>query len=411
MAAVLQRQSDLRSTGAAVVQRQSELELARKSLQRSQALFEQQLIPRQKLDEDLGTERAARAALSEAQAQRQAAEAALTAARIDVDFRDAAIDRDQSPESRDYLQSIAGSYYFVERPPIRGPAELDRRLRSGELALAIEIPPGFGRDLTRGRSPEVGVWVDGSMPFRAETVRGYVQGIHYDYLTDLAVRGPAPVPGAAGADLEVRYRYNQDFRSLHAMVPAVIPLLLLLIPAILAVLAVVREKELGSITNLYVTPVTRLEFLLGKQLPYVGFAMISFFGLVALAVFVLGVPLKGSLLALTAGALLYVVTTTGLGLLMSAFTRTQIAALAGTAIVTMVPAIQFSGLTDPVSSLEGAGRAVGNAYPMTYFLIISRGTFNKALGFGDLSGQFLALAVFIPVVTLLCLALLRKQGR
>jgi ribosome-dependent ATPase len=323
----------------------------------------------------------------------------------------AALDGDQSPESRDYLQSIAGSRYFVQRPPIHTPADLDRRLRTGELALAIEIPPAFAQNVKRGRSPEIGVWVDGAMPFRGETIRGYMQGVHQDYVASLAERGPGAAPRPAPVNLAMRYRYNQDFRSLDAMVPAIIPLLLLFIPSILTALAVVREKELGSITNLYVTPVTRLEFLLGKQLPYVTLAMVSFFVLVTLAVFVFHVPLKGSLAALALAALLYVITATGFGLLMSAFTRTQVAALFGTAIATLTPATQFSGLTTPASSLEGAGRVIGSVFPTTYFLIVSRGTFNKALGFGDLSGQFLALAAFIPVVTLLSLLLLRKQAR
>jgi ribosome-dependent ATPase len=323
----------------------------------------------------------------------------------------AALDGDQSPESRDYLQSIAGSRYFIQRPPIHTSAELDRRLRAGELALAIEIPPTFGQDVKRGRSPEIGVWVDGAMPFRGETIRGYVQGVHQDYVTSLALRSPGAAPRRGPVNIEVRYRYNQDFRSLDAMVPAIIPLLLLFIPSILTALAVVREKELGSITNLYVTPVTRLEFLIGKQLPYVAVAMLSFFVLVVLAVFAFRVPLKGSLAALTMGALLYIVTATGFGLLMSAFTRTQVAALFGTAIATLTPATQFSGLTTPASSLEGVGRAIGSIFPTTYFLIVSRGTFNKALGFGDLSGTFLALAAFIPAVTLLSLLFLRKQAR
>ena len=331
---------------------------------------------------------------------------------LDVqDLAFAALDGDQSPESRDYVQSIAGSRYFVQRPPIRVPADLDRRLKSGELAVAIEIPPGFGRDLKRGRSPEIAAWVDGAMPFRGETVRGYVQGVHHDYLAGLALRASGTAPQASWVNLEMRYRYNQDFRSLDAMVPAVISLLLLFVPSILTALAVVREKELGSITNFYVTPVTRLEFLLGKQLPYVAVAMLSFVVLVALAVTLFGVALKGSLSALAVGALLYVATTTGFGLVMSAFTRTQIAALFGTAIATMTLATQFSGVTDPVSSLEGAGRAIGNAFPTTYFLTISRGVFTKALGFRELGSQFLALAAFIPVVTAWNLLLLRKQGR
>jgi len=172
---------------------------------------------------------------------------------------------------------------------------------------------------------------------------------------------------------------------------------------------VVREKELGSITNLYVTPVTRLEFLLGKQLPYIALSTISFFGLVALAVVAFKVPLKGSFATLMLGGVLYVTVTTGIGLLMSAFTRSQIGAVAGTAILTLQPTVQFSGLTDPVSSLEGIGALIGQVWPATYFLVISRGTFIKGLDFWDLYGYLIALAVFIPVLTLLSLALLKKQ--
>jgi ribosome-dependent ATPase len=174
-------------------------------------------------------------------------------------------------------------------------------------------------------------------------------------------------------------------------------------------LGVVREKELGSITNLYATPVTRLEFLVGKQIPYIGVSMISFFGLTALAVFVFAVPLKGSFIALTFAALLFVTATTGIGLLMSSFTKTQIAALAATAIVTMIATISFSGLTEPVSSLEGLGAFIGELFPATYFLNISRGVFTKALQFDDLQADFLALAAFIPVLTLLSVLSLSKQ--
>jgi ribosome-dependent ATPase len=327
------------------------------------------------------------------------------------ELRFAALDRDQTPASRDYLSNIAGSRYFVERAPLHDHLELDQRMRSGELSLAIEIPPSFGRDLKRNRAPEVGVWVDGVMPFRGETARGYIQGLHYQYLLDFSERTRGETPRIAAADIEVRYRYNQDFESFNAMVPGTIAILLVFVPAMLMALGVVREKELGSITNLYVTPVTRLEFLLGKQLPYISLSMISFFGLAAMAVFAFGVALKGSLLTLTVGALLYVSATTGLGLLMSTFTRSQVAAIFGTAIATMVPAIQFSGLTSPTSSLEGGAAVISKLYPMTYFLVIIRGTFNKALGFGDLYHQLAALAAFIPVLTVASVLLLRKQEK
>jgi ribosome-dependent ATPase len=326
------------------------------------------------------------------------------------DLRFAVLDRDQTPDSRAYVQNIAGSRYFTERQPLDSHAELDRRMRTSELSLAIEIPTRFGADLKRGRSPEIGMWIDGAMPFRAETIRGYVQGLHYQYLTDLATRSGVTSPVAA-AEIETRYRYNQDFESFNAMVPGVIAILLVLIPAMLTALGVVREKELGSITNLYVTPITRLEFLLGKQLPYVGISMIGFFGLLALAVSLFGVQFKGSLAAIVLGALLYVTATSGLGLLMSTFTRSQVAAIFGTAIATMTPAFAFCGLSSSVSALEGGAALFSKIYPTTHFLIISRGAFSKALGFGDLTDQFTALLIFIPVLTLVCVALLRKQEK
>lgn len=325
-------------------------------------------------------------------------------------LRFATLDRDQTPESRDYIQNIAGSRYFLERPPIHDHAELDRRMRDAELSLAIEMPPGFGRDLKRGRMPEVGMWIDGAMPFRAETIRGYVQGLHYQYLTDLATRNGMTSPVAA-ADIEARYRYNQDFESFNAMVPGTIAILLVLIPAMLTALGVVREKELGSITNLYVTPITRLEFLLGKQLPYIGVSMFGFFGLMALAVLLFDVQFKGSLAAISLGALLYVTATSGLGLLMSTFTRSQVAAIFGTAIATLTPAFAFSGFSSSVSALEGGAAVFSKIYPTTHFLVISQGTFGKALGLDDLSAQFTALALFVPAMTLLCALLLRKQEK
>jgi ribosome-dependent ATPase len=325
------------------------------------------------------------------------------------DLRFAVLDRDQTPESRDYVANLAGSRYFVEQPAIRDDAALDHRLRSGDLAVAVEIPSGYGRDLRRSRPVEIGMWIDGAMPFRAETIRGYLEGMHAEYQLELARRTGRT--GASPAQLEMRYRYNQDAESLPAMVPAVIPLLLVFIPALLTALCVVREKELGSITNLYVTPVTRFEFLVGKQLPYIALAMFSFFTMVALADVLFGVPVKGSLAALSLGALFFVTSTTALGLLVSTFTESQVAALAAATLVTMIPTVQFSGLTNPVSSLEGFAAIVGRVFPATYFISLSRGVFSKSLGFAEHGIDLLVLGLGGPVLIALSIALLRKQGR
>lgn len=333
---------------------------------------------------------------------------------ISLDVEDltfAVLDRDQTTTSRDYALNLSGSRYFIEKPSITSYDDLDRRMRSGELSLAIEIPPDFARDIARGRDVSVAAWIDGAMPTRAETARGYVEGMHALWLAEKA-RQVGKADALTGlANVEIRYRYNPDVESVVAMVPAIIPLLLMLIPAMLTALSVVREKELGSIVNFYVTPTTRLEFLLGKQLPYVILAMLSFALLTVLAVTVFDVPLKGSVLTLAAAAALYAGAATALGLLISTFMRSQIAAIFGTAVLTILPAVSFSGMIDPVSSLEGAGRVIGEIYPTSHFLTISRGVFSKALGFFDLEASMLMLAVAGPAALFLSAMLLRKQER
>ena len=325
------------------------------------------------------------------------------------DLRFAVLDRDQTLSSQGWSQNLAGSRYFIEQAPLHSYDELDRRMRDGELAVAIEIPPNFGRDIARGTPVQIGVWVDGAMPNRAETVRGYVQAMHLAWLQEMAGRQSSPQRDTSLISIETRYRYNPEVKSLPAIVPAVIPLLLMMIPAMLSALSVVREKELGSIINLYVTPTTRSEFLLGKQLPYIVLGMFNFFLLCALSVFVFGVAHKGSFLTLTLAALLYVTIATGLGLLISTFMKSQIAAIFGTAIITLIPATQFSGMIDPVASLEGPGRWIGQIYPTSHFLTIARGTFSKALNISDLWGSFIPLLIAVPLVLGLSVLLLKKQ--
>jgi ribosome-dependent ATPase len=322
----------------------------------------------------------------------------------------AVLDRDQSHESRAYLEEMRGSPYFLEKPPLTDYADLERRLENGDVSAGIEIPPGFGRDIARGRPVLVAAWVDGARPFVAQTIRGYLQAMHQLYLADPAVKTSLGTPSPP-ANITIRFKYNQDFDSIYAMVPSTMAMELALFPAILMALAIVREKELGSITNLYVTPVTRVEFLVGKQLPYVVVAMVNFLLMFIMALLVFQVPLKGSFLTLLLGTLIYVSATTAYGMLISAFARTQIAALFGTAILTVLPATMFAGMMVPVSSLSGMAQIMGRLFPMTYFLPVCVGTFTKGLGFADLAPKLAALALFIPALTLLSLVLLRRQER
>jgi ribosome-dependent ATPase len=322
----------------------------------------------------------------------------------------AALDYDNSPESRAYLEHYRSSRYFSERTRLRDAADMEQRLRAGRVRLAIEIGPGFGRELRRGGRAEVAVWLDGALPYRAETSRGYVEGVHQRFLQEMA-RSAGQAPAQLPVQIDTRFRYNQDFKSVFAMVPGILMLVLMLIPAMMTALGVVREKELGSITNLYVTPTSGIEFLLGKQLPYVGIALINFASLVAAALLVFRVPVKGSGVALALGASLYVVCTTGFGLLVSSFVRTQIAAIFATAILSVLPAIQFSGFLSPVSSMSPDAQAIGRAFPGTYFQHISVGTFTKALDFPSVAGDLVALSVLMVAIHALARAALKTQER
>lgn len=322
----------------------------------------------------------------------------------------AVLDQDKTQLSRNYIENIAGSRYFLEKGTLNSFEELDDRMKSGEISLAFVIPPNFGKNLTKGYKEEIAVWIDGTFPFKAETIHGYVQGLHYNYLQNF-YKENLGIDIKSDTNILLRYRYNQDFKSIYSIVPAVIPMLLIFIPAILMALSVVREKELGSITNFYATPVTKLEFLLGKQLPYVIISMISFFILVSFSIVIFGVPLKGSFFTLSLAALLYIICTTGIGLLMSSFAKTQIAALAGTAIFTLLPTVQFAGLKDPVSSLEGIGKFIGDFFPVTYFINVSRGVFSKNVSFAELHLEFFALGTSAIVITMLSLLVLKKQEK
>src|SRR6516162_10155625 len=325
----------------------------------------------------------------------------------------AAFDQDQTPESRRLLESFSGSHYFSEQPPISSTAEMEQRLKSGELAAVVEIPSGFGRDLASLHPPEVAVWIDGAMPFRGETAKGYVTGLALKYAKDLVVERLGPNIASnvyiGGLTIENRFRYNQAFKSVFAMVPSVIVMMLILVPVIMSATAVVLEKETGSIANFRSTPISKLEFLVGKQVPYVAVGMLTFVLLLLLSFVVFHVPVKGSFAALALGTLLYVFSTTGFGQLVSTFTQTQVSAVFASAVLSVIPAVNFSGLLVPVSSLSGQGRFIGLTFPAAWFQPISVGTFDKALGFPDLWINMLVLVGFALIYLVAAQLILQKQ--
>jgi ribosome-dependent ATPase len=323
----------------------------------------------------------------------------------------ASFDQDDTPQSRQLLEGFEGSRYFSMQPPITSSEEAERRLRSGDTQIVVEAPPGFGRDLLNNRRPEVDATVDGAMTFRGETAKNYVAGVVSKQGEELqrSLHRPGSPNAWTSDDIETRFRYNQAFLSVNAMVPSIFMLMLCLIPAIMSAIAIVREKETGSIANFRSTPITRFEFLIGKQLPYIAIAMINFFVLYLISVFIFNVAAKGPFIVLLLGTFIYVISTTGFGDLISSFTRSQVAAVFATTILAMVPAINFSGMLAPVSSLSGGARVIGLAFPSSWYQQISVGVFAKALGVADLWPNIAAIAVIALVLMALSLILLRKQ--
>jgi len=327
----------------------------------------------------------------------------------------AALDQDRSPESRAYLSTFEDSHWFQVHTPLADAESLDRRLADGELSLALQIPPGFGKDLRRGNFVELAAIVDGADTSRAGTIESYVTSAHAHVLSE--ARGAAPalniLAGSASAPstLVPRFRYNPAMESLPAIGPSIPPLLLMLFPAILMAVSVAREKEIGTITNFYVTPTGRAEFLIGKQIVYVGITLLNFAILTSLVVLVLGVPMRGDPLTLMLAATLYALAATGFGLLVSMISSTQVTAVFASTILSVMPTLQFSGMLVPVSSLEGPARILGSLWPTTWYMAVSVGTFTKGLGLTDLSAALLRLAIFGPLFTGLAILALRKQER
>ena len=319
-------------------------------------------------------------------------------------------DHDQSAESRAITEYFSGSANFRALPPLATDADIDTALESSSAKMVIDIPPGFGRDLLRGNRPELGFYLDGAESFNAASLNGYIMSILGDYARDQArAHGIALPPDAAR--MVPRYRYNPDFKSILAIAPGVLMLALSLFPAMMAAVGVVREREIGSIANFYASPASRLQFLLGKQLPYLAAAMTSFLILYLMMRYWFGVPLNGSAAALISGTFLMCCTTTATGLLVSCFTRSQVAAIFITAVGTVMPAMSFSGFLVPVSSLQGGAYIMGKILPSAWYANLTTGTFTKGLGYPELMREHLILGSYYLLLLALATLNLKKQER
>ncbi len=323
----------------------------------------------------------------------------------------AVYDRDQTAASRELVEYFDGSRYFLQQPPIQSEAEIDTVLKSSGAILVIDIPSGFGRDLARGLKPEVGFYVDGSMPFNATNIRGYIGSLITAYTKDRIAESGLPVSLKAPAGIEPRFMYNQDFDSINAIAPGVMMLVLMMIPAMMSAVGVVREREIGSIANFYASPAAVAQYLIGKQLPYIAVGMVNFAAMMLMIIYLFGVPLKGSFAGLAVGTLLMVSATTALGLLISCFVRSQLAAIFATAIITMIPAQTYSGFLYPLSTMEGGALVIGKTFPSSWYYTVSVGSFTKGLHTADLLHEYAAIAAFAATSLILACVLLKKQEK
>jgi len=330
----------------------------------------------------------------------------------------AIIDRDGTPLSREYAHRFIDSRFFDFKGYSFSEGELERPLTDNVIRAAIIIPENFQRDLLQGRPAHVQTLIDGTFPFRALTAKGYVIAINAQTSVEFLASYLAHARGLSLGDaaqalqpisLEVRYLFNQSLKSIWSLAPKLIMAILMISPPFLTALGVVREKETGSIYNIYASTLSRGEYLIGKSAPYVAISTLNALVLWVMATGLFGAPFKGPFLFFLLSSVLYVTCTTGIGVVVSVIVRTQVAAMIGTAIFTVVPAVLYSGVLIPISSLSQSAKVVAYLLPGMYYTNIVMGTFLKGVGFAELWRDVLVLAIYAMVLFSVGYAFFRKR--
>ena len=324
-------------------------------------------------------------------------------------------DGDRSPESRTLIARFDASRNFTVIDTVTTVSEVDPYLQRGDAWIALSIPQGYGAAVHDRNPVALQVVADGSDSNSTTVALGYATALIGEYAAALAASGPPSPPGtaqtpAAGAiELRVRVWFNSQLESRFFMIPGVLALLLLLVTANLAAMAIVREKELGTLEQLNVTPLRRWELIVGKLLPYGVIAMVDVLLVTAVAVFWFEVPFRGSFVLLLATSLLYVICTLALGLLISTVSDTQQQAMMTATFFFLTPMIYLSGFIFPIENMPQVIQYATYLIPLRYFLVIVRGIFLKGIGLPLLWPQAAALAIWGTVVLSLAVARSRKR--
>jgi len=324
------------------------------------------------------------------------------------------IDHDHSQLSAQLTEKFRGRFFDLQEE-LFDQKEADRLLLSGVLRAVLVIPPDFASEIYKGNRAEVQFLIDGGYPYRALTIKGYAQAIigafAAETMEEKVKRIGASEQTIRPIRIETRYFFNESLKSSYALVPGLLVIILLMNPAVLTALAIAREKEFGTIYNIYSTSVKKWEFLVGKIIPYLIISAINLFVIVVTIRVLFQIPMKGHLLSLIPGALLYVLINVSFGLLVSSVTRTMVSAQIVTVIVTVIPAFLYSGLLIPVANLEGAARIMAHLYPSMHFMKIVHGVYLKDLGLGSLLPHMVILALYFIVLFSAGILVFRKRER
>jgi len=312
-------------------------------------------------------------------------------------------DQDRTAMSRDFLHRFIDSRYFDYKGDVSSERDLDPLLADSDIRFAIIIPPRFQERLLAGQATSVQSLIDGVFPYRAEVAKGYVTAIIANYnalsLADhlagkLGTSREQALIQVSPVRLESRYLYNQALSSQWSISSGLMMLVLMVTPPFLTALGVVREKENGSIYNIYASTISRSEFILGKFLPYLLISCLNILVLWWLVMNVFGTPFKGDPLFYYVASVIYVICTAGAGLLVSLLVRTQIAAVTLTMVISFVPAMLYSGLMVPIESMATETKIESHLFPTLYYLRISWGSFLKGLGWAELWFDVAALMLY-----------------
>jgi ABC-2 type transport system permease protein len=338
------------------------------------------------------------------------------AANLDIkNIRTVVCDLDRTETSRDFVSKFSNSEYFEVNDYVYELKDIDHYLDFGKASFAIVIPRKFGSDLLAGKQPQLQLIFDGSESTYATAGVQYATIIANTYSREIVLKTLArlrdPTLKIPSINPQFRVWYNPDLKSRNFMIPGVLALLLMVMTTLLTALAIVKEKEVGTMEQLIVSPIRPYALIIGKLAPFIIIGMIDIVLVLLVATFVFDVPVKGSVFLLFGLCVVYLMTTLGLGLFVSTISKNQQQAMLGAMFFLMMPMIYLSGFVFPIENMPKAMQYVTYIIPLRYFIIIIRGLFLKGVGMHELWGQALVLFLFgLAILTMSVLRFSKKEG-